>query len=310
MLCESTLTLIRKLSEADTKTLTQKVAKLFEEGGELAKAALPYDASAGTLHRFVDRSDIIDGVADSMLVLLSIMHQVGADESELASHMLHKAKKWAALQTQEQKAEFPVPFEFHVTVRTADLSHFRHVCQDLGVKPIVLDLQDKAGKSVMHDVMTSSTLLGDNTMARAEVDRIARGLSAAGLDVLRKKIETVPWHPAAPTEEGDPMPKNCYFEAHVGVLCSEEKRPMLQDIAVAQGAHLSRNVFKALGDGTFKIMMTLRSYTGTAKAFQTAVEGLVSHVTRWGFDHDKVITEFSIYDTKTEHDSSWLDASP
>jgi hypothetical protein len=43
---------IKTLSLNDKKTLTQKALKTSEEVGELAKAVLPFEGAAGTLHRF------------------------------------------------------------------------------------------------------------------------------------------------------------------------------------------------------------------------------------------------------------------
>lgn len=50
----------------------------------------------------------------------------------------------------------------------------------------------------LKDVMTSSKHFGDNRSAYEEANRIANKLTSFGYKVVRKKIETVPWHPAAP----------------------------------------------------------------------------------------------------------------
>ena len=42
---EKLLEYIKMLSINDKKTLTEKVAKLFEEGGELAKVVLPFEGA-------------------------------------------------------------------------------------------------------------------------------------------------------------------------------------------------------------------------------------------------------------------------
>jgi len=44
----------------------------------------------------------------------------------------------------------------------------------------------------MKDLMTSSTFMGDNISAYNEMKRISDGLLAAGFEILREKIETVP----------------------------------------------------------------------------------------------------------------------
>lgn len=311
---KSTLDMIRSLTSRDSKTLCEKALKTTEEVGELAKVVLPFEGAYATTHRFVDRRAILEEVADVILCARSVAYDIDFDDSEIEDMITHKAKKWAELQARERKANYPVPFEFHITVRTKEIERFRQTCAALGVKAIVLDLQDQEGETVMHDVMTSSTFMGDNPGAHNEMERIAGGLKRADFEVVRKKIETVPWHPAAPDqkdvlEKDQPMPKDCYFECHFGVVCDDERREDLQALAKEVDAHLSRNIFKKLEGGTYKIMLTARSYQGSATAFQGRVESIKNLLDERGYDVDKVITEFSVYDTRVSHDSSWISAS-
>jgi hypothetical protein len=306
---KSTLDTLRTLSAADTKTLSQKTLKAAEEVGELAKVVLPFEGAFATTHRFVDRRRILEEVADGILCLRSVAYDLGFDDSEIEDMVIHKMRKWAELQAREHKANYPVPYEFHITVHTSEIERFKGTCAALGVKPIVLDLQNQQGESVMHDVMTSSTFMGDNPGAYNEMERIAVGLTEAGFKVVRKKIETVPWHPAAPeAHEGNtpPMPKDCYFESHFGVVCTTLRRGELHGIAKQLDAHLSRNIFKKLDGDSFKIMLTARSYEGTATQFKQRVADIEATLKEMGFDVDKVIVEFSVYDTRVNHDSSWI----
>jgi hypothetical protein len=50
------------------------------------------------------------------------------------------------------------PHEIHVTVRNADIAAFRAFCAAHSLKPIVLDLQDRTGTTVIQDVMTSERI--------------------------------------------------------------------------------------------------------------------------------------------------------
>lgn len=306
---KSTLDTLRALTGADTKTLSQKALKAAEEIGELAKVVLPFEGAYATTHRFVDRRRVLEEVVDVILCARSIAYDLDFDDSEIEDMVIHKMRKWAELQSREKKANYPVPYEFHITVRTKEIERFKGTCAALGVKPIVLDLQNQQGESVMHDVMTSSTFIGDNPGAYNEMERIAVGLSEAGFEVVRKKIETVPWHPAAPDGEygeAPEMPKDCYFETHFGVVCNPTRRGELHGIAKQLDAHLSRNIFKKLDGDNFKIMLTARSYGGTATEFKKRVQDIEATLREAGFDVDKVIVEFSVYDTRVNHDSSWI----
>ena len=222
---------IKSLSIKDKKTLSQKGLKLVEEVGELARVILPYDSAHGTNHRFIDREAILEEVVDVYLTNISIAHSLGFTDEEFNDMLSKKSEKWSQLQASEEKAEFPLPFEIHVTVdfdelftniwsekiqskgvikypiedRKAErqewvdklLDKFKDVCSKIGVKPIVIDLEINDG-SIIKDIMTSSKHFGDNRSAYEESERICSELRKYGYKVLRNKIESVPWHPAAP----------------------------------------------------------------------------------------------------------------
>jgi NTP pyrophosphatase (non-canonical NTP hydrolase) len=309
---------IKELSSKDKKTLSQKALKLAEEVGELAKVVLPYDSAHGTNHRFINREALLEEVVDVYLTNISIAHSLGFTDEEFDDMLKKKTEKWGSIQAKEEKIEFPLPYEIHITVGTEfvwdrwkrdkydfEVEDFRSCCEEIGVKPIVLDLEN-AGESVMKDVMTSSHIYGDNKIAYEESIRIAEHLETCGYVVTRSKVETVPWHPAAPVNTGDKMPENCYFEAHIGCIITPEQKDKLQEIAERVGSHLSRNYFKKLPDGKFVNMITHRSYGDLYKHFDGQVEYLKGLLESNNIHFEKVITEFSIYDTNVSHDNKWL----
>lgn len=304
---------IRQLSKSDTKTLSQKLGKTTEELGELARAILPYDNAFATTHRFVDRENILEECADLILCEMSIAFDLGFTYEELIAMIFFKAGKWQWLQQKSGRVNYPVPFEMHVTIESGDVETFKADCAEIGVKPLMLALHNSTG-GVFNDLQTSSKHLGTNRTAYEEVNRIADALTAKGYRVVRKKIETVPWHPMAPSQidEKPKMPKDCYFECHFGVNLHEDGldkfRAMVGQI---KGVHTSRNVFKKLEGGIVKIMLTVRAYEGTYEAFQAHVETM--HALLGGFSTklgdfavDKPIIEFSVFDTKISHDAEWL----
>lgn len=214
---------IKSLSISDKKTLSQKGLKLVEEVGELARVILPYDSAHGTNHRFIDREAILEEVVDVYLTNISIAHSLGFTDEEFNDMLVKKSEKWSQLQASEEKANFPLPFEIHVTVDASemrdpimfdekrfDLDLFKKACVEIGVKPIVIDLEINDGSEI-QDVMTSSKHFGDNRSAYEESERISDKLKDWGFRVIRNKIETIPWHPAAPvTSTGKEIPNGCY----------------------------------------------------------------------------------------------------
>lgn len=310
---KTTLDTIRELSLSDVKTLTAKGCKVGEECGEIQRAILAYDGQFGNTHRFADKALLLDNVADLILCARDIAYHADCTDEEIEDMVVAKCRKWSYIQSRHRKAGFPVPYEFHVTVRTSDIKGFRDTCELLGVKAVIIDLQDRQGGSLMQDVMTSSTYIGNNPGAYTELQRITSGLREAGFEVVREKIETVPWHPAAPDapnipEEEQEMPKGCYFETHFGVRLSHDQVPALREVAGMINAHMSRNVFKTYDDGTVKVMLTARSYTGSATRFQERVDHISGELCEMGYTIDKVIVEFALYDTSVHHDATWVQA--
>jgi len=328
------LAYIRSLSVKDKKTLSQKALKTCEEVGELAKAILPFDSAHGTNHRFVDREKILEEITDVFLTNISIAYSLDFTDGEIEEMIYKKTLKWNELQLKEEKANFPLPFEIHVTVDAIemrdplmcdsyafDLDQFKLACQDIGVKPIVIDLEIN-GESDIQDVMTSSKHFGDNRSAYEESVRILNRLEDYGFKVVRNKIESVPWHPAAPTvKTGEPIPNGCYFESHIGVIITPDEKENLNEfvqglndrctevgrIELSGKVKLSQNFFKRSKDGSkFVNMITYRSNMTKSSEFIEQVDAIKWHLKECGFEFEKVEVEYAVYDTNTTHDLAWI----
>jgi len=329
---------IKNLSIKDKKTLSQKGLKLVEEMGELARVILPYDSAHGTNHRFIDREAILEEVVDVYLTNISISHSLGFTDEEFDEMLIKKSQKWSQLQANEEKAEFPLPFEIHVTVyldnsythkyiNDENLDGFKDDCKNIGVKPIVIDLEINDG-SVIKDVMTSSKHFGDNRTAYDESKRIVNDLESKGYKVVRNKIESVPWHPSAPVmSTGKEIPNGCYFESHIGVTIYPSQKDELNEFvkniedtyainfsgvgdpltSLSGTAKLSQNFFKKSKDGSkFVNMLTYRSNICGSPKFKLEVEGIKHLLQEEGFEFEKVEVEYAVYDTNVTHDAKWI----
>lgn len=300
--------LVKSLSSSDSKSLSQKALKACEEVGELAKVILPFEDAFACKHRFVDRRAILEEVADVWLTIISIAYNLDFNDTDIEEMIKEKALYWAELQARDREAKFPVPYEIHVTVKSSDVAYFKKSCAEMGVKPLLLDLQNQSGSSVLQDLMTSSIHLGNNSSAYTELQRIVNHLKSDGFTVVRQKIETVPWHPAAPSDKhSNPiMPKNCYFESHLAVIANSDTIKHLQELVAKHGCHISANIFKKIDDKRFKIMCTYRQYTGVYEVFKNSLENIKTDILAAGFEIDKTIVEFSVYDSRVSHDAAWL----
>lgn len=334
---------IKTLSIQDKKNLSQKALKTCEEVGELAKAILPFDSAPGTNHRFVDKYKILEEVADVYLTNISIAYSLGFTDEEINEVIHQKSLKWSEIQSKELESSFPLPFEIHITVdgsemrdpimfdrKRFDIDYFKKVCKSIGVKPIVLDLE--TNQDIIKDTMTSSKFFGDNRGAYDESQRIVEELKECGFEVLRTKIETVPWHPSAPAVWPDfsksnrspvNLPNDCYFESHIGVIILPEQKEDLTkyidkefngktlgdrvNVRLSGIVKLSQNFFKKSVDGgQFVNMVTYRSNTVGSRDFKNEVEIIKEALRIGGFNFEKVEVEYAIYDTNVSHDSNWL----
>lgn len=327
---------IRLLSSKDSKSLSQKALKTTEEVGELAKAILPFESAQGTNHRFSDKESILEEVIDVYLSSISIAYSLGFSDDDINAMIIKKASKWSELQSRESEVTYPLPYEIHVSIDASDINidDFKSICSEIGVKPIVLDLEINSG-SPIKDVMTSSKHIGDNRSAYDECIRISEFLSESGLKVLRKKIETVPWHPAAPKTGNGHLANNWYFESHIGVTILPHQKQKLNilstffnnsyilgnspefqtinrlkgfnPISLSGTTNLSQNFFKKSNDGSKYVnMLTYRCHKGNYPNFQKEVEDIKLYLKSNGFEFEKVEIEFAIYDSNVNHDLAWI----
>lgn len=310
------------LCSRDKKTLVQKTLKLVSEVGELASKALPYENAYGTQHRFVGKGQLLEELADIELCIAALKYHLNFNDDDFEDMVLLKAKKWDSIQQRADRMvahHDEIPFEIHITVMVDNtkglnfISEFKSVCEALHVKPIILDLQSQKLVSVMNDVMTSSSFFGTNETVLQELERINEGLNKAGFTTTRQKIETVPWHASAPFDDNSPsMPKGCYFECHLNVLMTDDKkkeykRAITKEDCILQQCHISKNSTKVFEDGSYISMLTYRVKVGTytdmlknVEKIKMALESLLQVTV------EKEVIEFAIYDTNFEHDSSWL----
>lgn len=300
---------ITKLSINDKKSLSQKCGKVTEENGELSGKILAYENASGFQDKIVGKEAILEESVDVLLSAISIPLAEGFTIDDITAMIHEKCLHWEGKQIKEEKVEFPIWFETHVTIeRPSDIQKYIEDCKEGGVKPIVLDLQN-GSDIVMQDVMTSSKHLGDNKSAMNDATNISNYLKSKGYNVVREKIESVPYHPSAPRrfDKNPTMPKDCYFESHIGIRITEQDdRNYLDYYASTNDCHLSKNFFKKNEDGSYVIMLTYRNYDCTLEDFNEIIENIKSGLNSIGYKYEKVIIEFAVYDSKVSHDSEWL----
>jgi hypothetical protein len=215
-----------------------------------------------------------------------------------------------ALQPCLEQAPYEGAFESHVTVEAADLAareRFRGICDQLGVKCVLIELPEGATRS---QPMTACYHHGAMASVLAEVEAICRELRGAGFVITRVKLEAVATNAGVPDsdEEAARLPRRNYFEFHVKLLL-----PPSADLAALRtccdrhGARLSRNALKTEQDGRSERFVTMRVYgVGRRSAF-ARLEALERDLAAAGFVQVNRQREYTIFDSAEQVDAGWID---
>ncbi len=195
------------------------------------------------------------------------------------------------------------PFEIHITVKKGILfSHFQKICEELGVKALLIWNYNRDG-DIIHDWMTRSVIRGSVADAYKEMHLVSFGLGDAGIEVVRNKIETVPWL-------YDSLQKTKpYFETHIEVsvksskihcIYNENVLDFVIDMAHKLGGYVSQNSNKP-----DTAMITFRMDHVNDYEFKMYVKRMRS-VLGSSLYIGKEIIEMTIHDDNKSHDDSWL----
>lgn len=212
------------------------------------------------------------------------------------------------------------PYEVHVTVKEApSYEHFKNVCQSVGVKPIVLDLHTKSS-TIINDVMTSESFKASGKGLVNRVIETVEALKNAGYEVIRHKIETVPWHPNARTtvRARTPSKSDNYFEVHIPFpVAPDELEGLRNAISYAKGVHISRNATKTSVNGKMVHMITMRNYECTYDTFRFYLSALKWNLALYAqslgdeetiknLSDKKDEVEWAIFDSNVYRDNEWM----
>ncbi|WP_395317799.1 hypothetical protein [Variovorax sp. UC74_104] len=187
--------------------------------------------------------------------------------------------------------------ELHLTCGAMDAARipsFVEVCEQVGLKPLLIDLAHGEQK---QQPMATTWLRGDLAEAKAEAMALAQWLARAGMAVLRVKVE-------APIQGHECLSRpGEYFEWHGKLRVHDASA--LQHLCETHGARLSRNSLKGETDVRF---VTLRSRE-PLDGFRARVAALAGQLERQGWPLLKQETEICLLDSRESMDAGWLEAS-
>lgn len=88
---------IAKLTKRDKKTLIERAAKLGEESGEVLGAMLSFTGAPGCAYKGKTRDDVLEEVADVLILAHSLASHLKVEEEELESMLSKKLDKWVTV---------------------------------------------------------------------------------------------------------------------------------------------------------------------------------------------------------------------
>ena len=193
-----------------------------------------------------------------------------------------------------------IPYEIHITAGHGPWDQFFDAVKSAGAKAVIIhNYIGPYPPVVCVDRLVSAKVAGTDRVAYDEMNRIQSALLGAGVDILRSKIETAPWHPQA--ERAGP---DQYFECHLEVdAVTPDGVAALFQAAKVAGVSLSANPNKGL-----TYMATYRRYNTSRRSFECDLALIASTLTVSGFPPKRQIVEFTLFDSNVGHDARWMGA--
>jgi len=192
-------------------------------------------------------------------------------------------------------------YEIHITVLTDDVIQFKLDCEKIGVKPIVIETQNK--DKFEYQVMTSSkykAIVNVEQEYGFKADEITNKLLNKGYKIIRQKVEKSP--------DKIKSPNFIYYESHLRLKIPKSDLTLLEIVAKVcneYNFHLSKNIFKSDDEFIYQ-MITYRNYNQEYYDFINHVVNAKSFLDYSNIFCDKVETEEAIFDSNIHVDNNWL----
>ncbi|OHV33423.1 hypothetical protein BCD49_27195 [Pseudofrankia sp. EUN1h] len=155
------------------------------------------------------------------------------------------------------------------------------------------------------------TVFGSGTSVEVQglATRWRARLEAAGLRVLRLKIEAAPWNDGVPEFDAQAS-ADLYFEHHIKVrLPSGDQRVVgaLASTVRGHGARPSRNARRVVAQGCEDRFVTQRCRGVGRRTAVGRLDALLAAVRDGGFEVRDVCTEYVVFDDAAHLDAGWLE---
>ena len=187
-------------------------------------------------------------------------------------------------------------YEIHITVLTPNIEQFKNDCSYIGVKPIVIETQNKKNE-FEQQVMTSSKYEDAHYIVR--LINLSKQLKSLGYKILRQKVEIKP--------EYNKHNLHKYYETHLRIKYPKnESNENLKRFCSHTKFHLSKNLFKVDKEFNYQLL-TFRTSDMSYDQFYDYVEKSLDCLKNaYHYNYDKIEIEEAILDTNIDIDKNWL----
>lgn len=204
---------------------------------------------------------------------------------------------------------FTGDFEIHLTGSEWEADRLAAFAAARGVK--FSHIQLDRGATPLQPMVTVS---GSGTFAelRALADQWRTDLRAAGLAVLRVKIEAAPWNDGVPHTDADATADR-YFEHHVKVLLPSGDPQVLSaltEVVTGHDARVSRNARRERDGGLEERFVTQRCHGVGQRTARARLDGLLAALRDGDHEVLEVEEEYVVSDDALDLDRGWFHREP
>ena len=208
-------------------------------------------------------------------------------------------------------------FECHIFVAPLNPNEelqmkFTQICKENGMRALNIGLNFE--KKGMATVLQSTKYykVANPMIAVEKMIEDAKKLNAH-FDVIRLKLESLATNEGVPQtdEEANNIPGDTYFEYHIKIkdaTASKESDNVLKNLSYKLTEDLNIRVpFSCNNLKDFQRFLNARTYNiGFQNSFEK-VKKIKATVESNGYEIDRIISEFIVYDTNKSLDTGWLE---
>lgn len=182
-------------------------------------------------------------------------------------------------------------YEIHLTVKDANIEQFTNDCEQIGIKPILIDTG-----TTLNQLMTSSKYKNNNY--KKTLNELKEKLIKKGYKVVRDKVEIYP--------EEIKNSDHKYYESHIRLKLNKGYNLQhLRTICLINEFHISKNLFKKDENYDYQ-MITYRNGNINLHDFKNHIEIMTNILDKFDILYDKIEIEECVYDSNIGIDKDWI----